>query len=124
MGDDGGQTIINGARPKWWVIFDADNTLWHVEPLYDDARALLCAYVSDLSGVAEQQIETYQRSRDTDLNTVYGYSSARFARSFEDTVYHFLPGATTDQVRHVRALAERVFAQKAALVEDADVVLR
>jgi putative hydrolase of the HAD superfamily len=107
-----------------WVIFDADNTLWHVESLYNEARADLCSYVSNLSGQPVPEIEDFQQDRDKELNEIYGYSAARFARSFEDTIYKFVPHATTAQVRHVRALAEKVFAQKAELVAGGEIVLR
>jgi putative hydrolase of the HAD superfamily len=115
---------MNTVPQRQWVIFDADNTLWNVESLYDDARSRMGGYVSALCGNVAAEIENYQRLRDKELNPIYGYSSARFARSFEDTIYRFYPSATAEQVRHVRSLAERVFAQKAELVANAELVLR
>lgn len=81
-------------------------------------------FVATLSGVAPADVETFQRERDKNLNPVYGYSAARFPRSFEDTILNFLAGASADQVRHVRALAEAVFRQKAEIMDDAELVLR
>jgi putative hydrolase of the HAD superfamily len=69
-------------------------------------------------------IEGYQQGRDRQLREIYGYSAFRFARSFEDTIYKFVPDARSEQVRHVRAIAEAVFAQKAELTPDVELVLR
>ena len=116
--------MTNTEQNPRWVIFDADNTLWDVETLYNTARAQMCSFVSKLAGTAVDEIERFQQQRDADLEPIYGYSSARFARSFEDTIYHFLPQATAEQVRHARGLAESVFSQKANLVDNAELVLR
>jgi predicted acylesterase/phospholipase RssA/FMN phosphatase YigB (HAD superfamily) len=115
---------MNAGPEKQCVIFDADNTLWNVETFYNQARTRMCEYVDSLSHSGMEEISTYQQQRDTELRRVYGYSASRFARSFEDTIYHFVPGATAEQVRHVRALGEAVFAQKAELVSDVELVLR
>jgi hypothetical protein len=34
--------MSDGKSP--WVIYDADNTLWAVEHLYDTARQNMCEY--------------------------------------------------------------------------------
>lgn len=92
-----------------WIIFDADNTLWDIEFLYDDARENLCDYLESF-GCARGVVEAYQRTRDVELYKTYGYSACRFARSFEDTVYQFL-GSSVDPriVIHCRKLALDVF---------------
>jgi len=115
---------MNTRSEKQWVIFDADNTLWNVEVLYNQARKHMCEYVDKLIHIGTDEISTYQQRRDAELTRVYGYSASRFARSFEDTIYHFVSAATPEQVRHVRALAEAVFAQKAKLTSDVELVLR
>jgi putative hydrolase of the HAD superfamily len=97
-----------------WVIFDADNTLWAIEPLYDEARARLCDYLSDF-GISKQDTENYQHERDRQLHATYGYSACRFARSFEDTILHFISEAAATQVRHVRQIALDVFEKRAVL---------
>jgi predicted acylesterase/phospholipase RssA/FMN phosphatase YigB (HAD superfamily) len=107
-----------------WIIFDADNTLWNVEGIYNRARTEMAEYVAGLCAKSPAAIESFQQQRDRSLNEVYGYSASRFARSFEDTIHEFVPNAPPDQVRHVRALAEGVFAQKADLTEDVELVLR
>jgi putative hydrolase of the HAD superfamily len=99
-----------------WIIFDADNTLWSVEHLYDDARAKLCVYLAT-KGIDAAVSEDYQRKRDAQLYETYGYSACRFARSFEDTLLYFRPETAAEDVRYVRGLALEVFDQR---VEVAD----
>lgn len=99
------------AVSRRWVIFDADNTLWAVEPLYDHARALMCQFLAS-RGVDPARAEEYQRARDKQLYVTYGYSACRFPRSFEDTILRFVPDADPLDVIHVRRLASEVFEQQ------------
>jgi predicted acylesterase/phospholipase RssA/FMN phosphatase YigB (HAD superfamily) len=115
---------MNEGQAEGWVIFDADNTLWSLEPLYNSARASMAEYVSFIGGIDVREVEDHQQERDRQLQEIYGYSAARFARSFEDTLYHFVPAALPEQVRHVRALAEAVFAEKPGMIPDVELVLR
>jgi len=104
-----------------WVIFDADNTLWDVESLYNDARRAFCSYVMDLLSrqplkgeLVDEHIDALQKQRDIQLEKTHGYSSSRFARSFEDTLSFLLPFSSPDEMRHVRNLAMSVFETEAA----------
>lgn len=106
--------MIDTKHP--WVIFDADNTLWSVEHLYDAARRKLCEYLN-CSGIDPSEAERFQRARDQQLHLTYGYSACRFARSFEDTLLHFLKDALPENVAHVRRLALDVFEQRVQLVD-------
>jgi putative hydrolase of the HAD superfamily len=110
----------NGA----WVFFDADNTLWHVEHLYDDARDRFCAELSSLHQIDPVVASEYQQARDKELYQTYGYSACRFARSFEDTLLHFVPHAAPELVRHVRAIATEVFDQPAVPAEGLEEALK
>lgn len=96
---------------KAWVIFDADNTLWDIEHLYDKARKELIDYVSK-RGFSKEEVEKFQRQRDRQLVETYGYSACRFARSFEDTVVSFL-GDDKNSIIHCRSIALDVFEKKA-----------
>jgi predicted acylesterase/phospholipase RssA/FMN phosphatase YigB (HAD superfamily) len=107
-----------------WVIFDADNTLWNVEVFYNRARTEMTEYLAALCSAKPVSIGEFQQERDRQLSEIYGYSASRFARSFEDTTYHFFPEAKPEEVRHIRAIAEGVFAQKAELTPDVELVLR
>ena len=107
-----------------WIIFDADNTLWNVEAFYNHARTEMANYVATLCQSQSADIESYQQERDRQLREIYGYSASRFARSFEDTICKFAPEASSEQVRRIRAIAEEVFAQKAELTPDVELVLR
>jgi len=105
-----------------WIIFDADNTLWDVESLYDRARHEFCKYVlGKITGVGENKnsyvtpelLEQAQRHRDIQLHKTHGYSSSRFARSFEDTFTFFMPHVPAEALIHARRLAMEVFEQRA-----------
>jgi putative hydrolase of the HAD superfamily len=114
------------AKP--WVIFDADNTLWNLEILYDGARTAFCQYLIDEIAEQGQQItpdllDQAQRQRDIQLKRTHGYSASRFARSFEDTATFFFPFITTDQIIHVRKLALDVLESPAKPVDDLEYVL-
>jgi putative hydrolase of the HAD superfamily len=105
-----------------WIIFDADNTLWEVESLYDAARRRLCEYV-ERCGHDAAQVQSFQQERDKELYRTYGYSACRFARSFEDTLLHYIPTASDPMVRDVRGLALAVFTQSAAIADAADILV-
>jgi putative hydrolase of the HAD superfamily len=109
-------------RRSRWVIFDADNTLWDVETLYDRARNEYCAYVEGLllkarpeTKVRRAVVDILQRHRDVQLHSTHGYSAARFARSFEDTLSFLLPFTPPGDIQHVRELALQVFVAKPEL---------
>ena len=106
-----------------WVIFDADNTLWAVEHLYDSARDNLCQYLA-ARGISYGAAKSFQEKRDKELYASYGYSACRFARSFEDTILNFEPLVTPQDIRHVRNLALEVFERKAVVSEGLEGVLK
>jgi putative hydrolase of the HAD superfamily len=113
-----------------WVIFDADNTLWNVETLYDNARSEFCSYVlnllsqqSTVSNALAESIDPIQRQRDLQLQNTHGYSAARYARSFEDTLAFLLPFSLPRQLQDVREIALNVFEQDAPLTDGLEVAL-
>src|ERR1700733_9952142 len=111
-------------RSSSWVIFDADNTLWDLESLYNCARKTFCTYVADLLSrqrpkgeLGEASIDALQRHRDIQLQKTHGYSADRFARSFEDTLLFLRPFSSPDEIQHIRRLAMNVFEREAATRE-------
>lgn len=115
-----------------WVIFDADNTLWDLESLYDRAREEFCRYVLDTleksdgnrkSYASLSSIENAQRHRDLQLYVSLSYSSGPFAKSFEDTIAFFIPAVEPQKIAHVRQIAMNVFEQTATIPEDLESVL-
>jgi len=120
---DGYFVYARAMQPKPWIIFDADNTLWALEHLYDEARDEMCNYVA-AKGFAAMDVEEFQQKRDAELVATYGYSACRFARSFEDTLLQFLPSSPSEDVRHVRFLALQVFERKATPIEGLEELLR
>ncbi len=115
---------ISAAAEKGgrWVFFDGDNTLWHIEALYDHARHELVEYIRQF-GADSDEIEEFQRLEDKRLFGELGYSATRFATSFENTLRQFIPSATTAQSQCVRQLAQSVFERPAEIDLDAPGVL-
>ncbi len=54
-----------------WVIFDADNTLWETESLYDEARRNLAAQLA-LRGIDESTAAEVQEAIDEELYRTLG----------------------------------------------------
>lgn len=109
------------ARTKW-LIFDGDNTLWHIEHLYDKAREEMCSFLATY-GVDSKVAENYQMNRDKELHATYGYSACRFARSFEDTALRFAPDIESKAIKAVRLIAMSVFEAPASMADDLEALL-
>ena len=105
-----------------WIIFDADNTLWAIEHFYNESRDRMCDYLSSM-GLDPSIAKEFQLTRDAELHATYGYSACRFARSFEDTLLHFIPGADAASIRHVRGIALEVFERTAVPVDGLEALL-
>jgi putative hydrolase of the HAD superfamily len=105
-----------------WVFFDGDNTLWHIEALYDYARGQLVDYIRKY-GTDADEVESFQRLEDKRLFEEMGYSAMRFATSFENTLRRFIPDATNAQLGRARRLARSVFERPAEIDLDAPGVL-
>lgn len=103
-------------------MFDGDNTLWHIESLYDQARQNLVRFVERL-GANANHVEGFQRSEDKRLFSVLGYSAERFATSFRHTLIKFFPNATEADLAHVSNMAYSVFDSPAVVDPDAPIVL-
>jgi putative hydrolase of the HAD superfamily len=57
------------------------------------------------------------------LHAILGYSAARFAKSFEETLLCLLPSASPAEIRHVNELASQVFSTKPELTPDLEATL-
>jgi putative hydrolase of the HAD superfamily len=118
---DGGQLAI-GCQPVLfstmdsWVVFDADNTLWEVESLYDDARRLMTEVLA-VRGISPRISEEVQQEIDRNLHQRFGYSARRFPESFEQTLAHFFPHASKEEREQIRSIAEQVFVRPASAHE-------
>jgi putative hydrolase of the HAD superfamily len=95
-----------------WVIFDADNTLWETESLYDDARRTL-ANVLASRGIDAAVVGEVQQAIDEELYKTYGYSAQRFPASFDRTLVYFFPTSSDEERAQIRTIAAKVFVQPA-----------
>jgi putative hydrolase of the HAD superfamily len=95
-----------------WVIFDADNTLWETESLYDDARRTLTSILAS-RGIDAAVAGEMQQAIDEELYKTFGYSAQRFPASFDRTLVYFFPSSSEKERAEIRSIAERVFLQPA-----------
>ena len=99
-----------------WVIFDMDNTLIDTEPLYTNASARFGDLMAGL-GFSRDEVIKKQDEIDAGLFEEFGYSTDRFAESFERTARHFLEGGGfwpkdgDNVVKQARGIAMAVFDQ-------------
>jgi len=105
-----------------WVVFDADNTLWEVESLYDDARRSMVEVLA-ARGIDRFISEEIQQAIDQNLHRTLGYSAQRFPESFEQTLVYFFPNASNQEREQIRAIAEQVFVRPAVAHEALNQVL-
>jgi putative hydrolase of the HAD superfamily len=102
------------VRPT--VVLDGDDTLWFVEPLYDDARQL-AAGVVHAEGLDQLRWERLERQIDVENVGTFGLSTERFPASCVEA-YRRLAAETQCVVSasvetRIRRAAETVFYRKA-----------
>jgi len=73
-----------------WVIFDMDNTLINTEPLYVNASNQFAKLMEEYGRCDREEVKRVQNKIDAELFTQFGYSTDRFAESFERTVREML----------------------------------
>ncbi len=107
-----------------WVIFDMDNTLINTEPLYLDAIDKFVRTMAEW-GYPKDEVAKRQGAIDAGLLAKMGYSTDRFAESFEQTLREFESQKTygdgdepptrklfEQRIALVRRIAMHVFNQK------------
>lgn len=102
------------------VIWDGDDTLWFVEPLYDAARSTVAEFVAGL-GLDASKWETVQRATDVRNIETMGLSRQRFPTScvqaFEHLAFLQSVPVSPEQREAIRRLACQVFDRSAPLAE-------
>jgi putative hydrolase of the HAD superfamily len=94
------------------VIFDADDTLWETQPLYEKAKQTFARKMAHL-GFGRQEALTLLEDIDAKNASLFGFSRRRFPRSMVQT-YRQLCGLAGRRPRRevekqVRAIGECVF---------------
>jgi putative hydrolase of the HAD superfamily len=101
-----------------WIAFDADDTLWHNEGFYTQAKA---AFVSLLAGYAppDEIAETLDHT-ETDNVRVYGYGIKSFILSMVEVAVELSQGQVTgEQVGEILRLAREMLQADLELFEHA-----
>jgi putative hydrolase of the HAD superfamily len=108
------------------LVFDGDDTLWVVEPLYDEARSSAGDYLRD-QGLDPQRWEVLQRAIDVENVKKLGLAASRFPTScveaYRQVVKETGGQPDKDVEEEVWRRAARVFERKAPLVSAARDVL-
>jgi len=102
------------------VVLDGDDTLWFVEPLYDEARAAAAAVVA-AAGLDPRQWEALQRRLDVRYVASLGVSPKRFPESCAEAYGRLAARSTSINSTveaSVRAAANSVFLRTAVPVDD------
>lgn len=100
------------------VIFDADDTLWETEPIYDDVLNLLQQEM-DNHGLDGQEWRQLQRAIDIDAARSEGYNRKRFPSSSVKAYRHLAEHYDPQLADRLYKLSEQVFDMGAKLVPGA-----
>lgn len=99
-----------------WIILDMDNTLIDTEPLYNQAARRFGMLMHGL-GYDANEVLKRQDAIDAGLFEEFGYSTDRYAESFERTVREFMVGEiirpVDEVVQDARQFAMDIFDQTA-----------
>ena len=104
IGDDTDRRYAGGVDQLW--VFDGDDTLWAVEPLYDQARSRAACIVAK-AHLDPARWEERERALDVANVAVYGVSPERFPTS---CVQAYEQEATERGKPILREVAEAVWA--------------
>jgi putative hydrolase of the HAD superfamily len=105
------------------IVFDADDTLWSTEPLYDAARRA-CRSIVEAAGIDGQAWETLERTIDVKNVARFGLTQERFPTSCQEALLE-VGGSSVrpDTLEAVRRAAQLVFTQVAPLATGVPEVL-
>lgn len=98
------------------VIFDADDTLWHTDELYENALARIQTKLNEV-GYDGDMWRTLQREIDLEQVKTMGFSPARFPSSSVQALHRLDPTPDPGLVRVVETWSTEVFYKKAALAK-------
>lgn len=115
----------DARRPLDLIAFDADDTLWHNERSYRDARDRFCRLLAE-AGVRldpEQIEERINRIEVANLD-FYGYGVSSFALSLIEAAIDFTDGGIAGRdLREIIALAKEMLTERVELYPDVPEIL-
>ncbi len=105
------------------IAFDADDTLWHNEPLYEQAQEKLKKLLS--SYVDGQTVERRLFEKETANIVYYGYGIKSFTLSMIETAIELTEGRITGaEIQKIIGLAKEMLTSEVQLVEHAEETIR
>ena len=108
-------SLIGAGNGRALVVFDADDTLWFTEPLYDTARDA-CRSIVEANGFDGEAWENWERQIDVANVARFGLSKERFPTSCVEAYFEIAgKRARSDVAAAVAVTAKRVFAEPAPL---------
>ena len=104
------------------IAFDADDTLWHNEPLYDQARTEFCRILT-----AYQPVETLEsRLSEIEIDNIqiYGYGIKSFILSMVEAAVDLSSGKVTgSEIHGILAISRQILSAEVPLFDHAKAVL-
>jgi putative hydrolase of the HAD superfamily len=104
------------------IIFDGDDTLWHTEQLYDEARGRARELVEE-TGLDGERWEARERAIDVENVARFGHGTDRFPTScieaYEETCAESGEPVDDGVRERIGAVARTVFERPAPLVDSA-----
>ncbi len=104
------------------IAFDADDTLWHNEPYFDEAQERFCALFQDYA--SSQEILTLILNHQVANLPLYGFGIKAFTLSMIETALHLtnhqISGKGIDQIVHI---GKDLLQKPVALLENVETVL-
>lgn len=108
------------------IIFDGDDTLWHTEWLYDEARQR-AREITEAAGLNGENWEARERVIDVDNVVRFGHGSDRFPAScveaYEEACTAVGKDVDQDVQSDIDTAARSVFTRPAPLVEGVEEIL-
>lgn len=102
------------------VFIDMDNTLLRTQQLYEDAHEELAVMIGARTGIPGPVVIEETRKREIGLFPVHGYGKEMLPAAFAETLLHYIPDATPEDVLAARGIANNVYACEAEVKKGAE----
>lgn len=105
------------------VLVDMDNTLIKTQVLFREGAELFGRFVCGMGPFELQDIIDHYEKHQMVLFPSYGYSAAIVPQAMEDTLRHFVPDATEDEIAYARSIGRRIYERQAEVKEGVEAAI-